>query len=360
MPTMTSPTDLLKQIESLHVLVLGDFILDRYLWGDCCRISPEAPVPVVRMRSQSSCLGGAGNVVANLRGLGAQVIPIGMVGQDEAGRCVREHLESLACSTEGLCALADRPTVEKTRIIAQNQHLLRIDSEETQPASEAVQAQLKAQVARELKEADICIISDYGKGVCGTALLRFVLRGAQERNIPVLVDPKGDDFARYSGASCIKPNAEEAAVALGGLSLCDKNIVQAAQQLKARFAIERVLITRAERGMTLLADDEVCHIPAVAREVFDVSGAGDTVIAVLAALVGVGASYAMAARWANVAAGLVVGHIGTVPISAHELSAALATSGNGRPLSATGRITNEALGLPDDSVAALEALVVRA
>ncbi|MBI1923212.1 D-glycero-beta-D-manno-heptose-7-phosphate kinase [Candidatus Poribacteria bacterium] len=303
----------------LSVIVLGDFMLDRYIWGACNRISPEAPVPVVRVQSETNGLGGAGNVVANLHGLGVNALPVGVLGCDVAAEQVRTYLTEMGCSTDQLVEVSGRPTIEKTRVIAQNQQVVRIDREVTKPFEEETSAKLRVQAETALDVSAVCVISDYGKGVCQPKLLRHVIDMAQQLHIPVLVDPKSDDFSRYAGACCITPNLLETSRVTPLESMDDVAVAKAARTLREAYQFENVLITRGADGMTLFTRGDVVHIAAEAREVYDVSGAGDTVIATMAAALGSGLDSESAARLANAAAGVVVGKLGTVPITFTEL-----------------------------------------
>jgi len=308
-----------------RVLVVGDCMLDRYLWGEVRRISPEGPVPVVRLRERSETLGGGGNVAANLAALGSPVTLLAVRGDDGAGR----RLAALAAD-RGIdaCLLTDpdRPTVTKTRVIAGAQQLLRLDEEDTGLIGDGVRRELLARVEERLDDCRALILSDYGKGVLGAPEVCPRLIGmARQRDIHVLVDPKGPDWRRYRGASCITPNTAELRLATGLTESADRDrLLAAADDVCRRLALERLLLTRGARGMCLVdGRGEPRIIRARAREVFDVSGAGDTVVAVMAAGLAVGLGYEESARLANLAAGLVVGKLGTQPATSGELEAAL-------------------------------------
>ncbi len=312
----------LSKRESVRTIVVGDFMLDRYIWGSCGRISPESPVPVVEIKSETDCLGGAGNVVANIRGLGAASLPVGVVGADEAGQRVLQHLEELGCSTEGLFQL-DEQTTQKTRVIAQNKQVVRIDRETAEGFSSEVYERLGDHVRKALDNVDVCILSDYGKGVGQSGFVKRLVLLAKSKSVPLLVDPHGIDFSHYGGASCITPNVAETSRVISLGSTDDDAIAAAARTLSESYEIASVLITRGADGMTLSAEDTVTHIPSEAREVYDVSGAGDAVIATMAVGIASGLSHLDAAQLSNVAAGIVVGKVGTAPISLAELQGSL-------------------------------------
>jgi len=316
---------LLNNFSQVRVLVVGDIMLDRYFWGKVRRISPEAPVPVVKMQRTSVTLGGAGNVAANLVGLGCAVSVVGLCGRDQRAESLRQLLAQKGIHQ---CLIDDgaRPTTTKTRIMAHKQQVLRLDEEDAHaPANDIVQ-RIRATVIQELARCQVVILSDYGKGMFTSRdLTQELIDLARRHQRPVLVDPKGADWERYQKATCITPNtAELEAVAGRGLEDDEARLIDSAQDVRARFGLERLLVTRGALGMCLLGPtDQIVLIPARAREVYDVSGAGDTVIATLAAALAAGASFEQAARLANTAAGIVVGKLGTQPILNSELSTAL-------------------------------------
>src|SRR5574343_332659 len=285
--------------------------------GDVSRISPEAPVPVVKGERQEERLGGAANVARNAASLGATTALLSVVGDDDAGRSLGRLLEDGQIDA-GLHVDKDIDTIVKLRVIGRQQQLLRIDFE-TPPSHEILQAKL-ADFERRVADADVVILSDYGKG--GLTHISEMIRIAREHDKPVLVDPKGDDWAKYAGATVITPNRSELKQVVGSWSSEDELIAKA-QKLRGELGLDALLVTRSEEGMTLFADDGIHHQPAQAREVFDVSGAGDTVIATLAVMIAAGADWAEAIRVANIAAGIVVGKLGTAVVSREELAAAL-------------------------------------
>jgi D-beta-D-heptose 7-phosphate kinase/D-beta-D-heptose 1-phosphate adenosyltransferase len=308
-----------------RILVVGDVMLDRYLWGDVKRISPEAPVPVVRIRQQSEVPGGAGNVAANLAGLECPVSILGVCGRDEAGSRLRKIL-----SEKGIDPLLQesisRPTITKTRVMARGQQLLRLDEEEPRILSHALEEKIIDRFEHKAIECDVVVLSDYGKGIFQTpGLCQKLIGFCRTCDIPVLVDPKGADWTRYQGATCVTPNTAELELVTGAAAeASEPQLHQSASAVRRQYELEWLLVTRGSRGMVLCGNDDTpLMIPARAREVFDVSGAGDTVIATLAAGLALGLSFARAAQLSNLAAGIVVGKLGTQPITRPELSAAI-------------------------------------
>jgi D-glycero-beta-D-manno-heptose-7-phosphate kinase len=296
-----------------RVLVVGDVMLDRYWFGEVERISPEAPVPVVRIARNEERPGGAANVARNAAALGAQVTLISVVGDDEPGQALERLLAAERVRTS-LHRDAALPTTVKLRVIARQQQLLRIDFETT-PSHEVLATKL-ADYERTLPDFDVVVLSDYGKG--GLAHIARMIELARARGTPVLVDPKGEDYLRYRGATMLTPNRVEFRQVVGRWRN-EAELATKAQSLRAELALEALLITRAEEGMSLFTAEGALHIPAQAREVFDVSGAGDTVIATLGVLLGAGADFANAVRIANQAAGIVVGKLGTAVVHPEEL-----------------------------------------
>ncbi|SCX77722.1 D-beta-D-heptose 7-phosphate kinase / D-beta-D-heptose 1-phosphate adenosyltransferase [Desulfoluna spongiiphila] len=305
-----------------RVLVVGDVMLDRYIWGEVERISPEAPVPVVKTGETSEILGGAGNVAANLAGLGCHVTLVGLLGDDETGRRITWLAKDMGIKTNGLFTSTERPTTTKTRIMAQKQQLFRLDSEVATTLSEADEAQLITTCRSAVEEADALLLSDYGKGMMQTeGLCQMLIRMAAAKGIPVFVDPKGSDWDRYHGATCITPNTSELELVLGHrLSPGETAVTDQVEETRTTYGLAHLLLTRGADGMCLKTDAEkALFIPTEAREVFDVSGAGDTVIATLAASVAAGLPFESSARLANAAAGIVVGKLGTRPVTIGEL-----------------------------------------
>ncbi len=314
----------LRAFAGRRLLVAGDFMLDEYLWGEVSRISPEAPVVVVNVARQTQVLGGAGNVVNNLVGLEARVEVLGLVGDDPPGDAVRRELARLGVDDAGLFTDPARQTTRKTRVVGSHQQIVRIDRESRGPAEPWFGAAAREHLAARLPHLDALIVSDYGKGTLTDALLRELITQGRRRGLPVVVDPKGTDFSRYRGATVITPNRKEAE-AVAGYSLADpERVREAGAALCRELDTEAVLITLGAAGMCLCPREAPARqIPARAREVFDVSGAGDTVAAVLALGLAAGRDLLTAARLANLAAGIVVGKVGTAPVLRSELAAAL-------------------------------------
>ncbi|MBZ9697760.1 MULTISPECIES: D-glycero-beta-D-manno-heptose-7-phosphate kinase [unclassified Mesorhizobium] len=305
------------------VLVVGDIILDRFVNGVIERISPEAPIPVLHGRGESSAMGGAGNVVANIVSLGARAIPVSVIGTDPAGDSLVRMLGELGAETVGLSQQRGRMTSSKSRFSALNQQVLRFDEEEIKPLGEAERAELIRRFRNALQQADIVILSDYGKGILLDGVAAELIAICREAGKPVLVDPKGRDYARYSGATAVTPNRKELGEAVGHAVFADDEIVAAARELIAAHGFDFVVATRSEKGMSVVGPDEARHIATQAREVFDVSGAGDTVIATFALALAAGADPVAAASIANAAGGVVVGKRGTARLSVEELTGAL-------------------------------------
>jgi len=296
-----------------RVLVVGDVMLDRYWFGDVDRISPEAPVPVVRIARSEERPGGAANVARNVASLGAKASLLSVVGADEAGRAL-DRLVAADGIVASLHHDPSLPTTVKLRVIARQQQLLRIDFE-TRPSQEVLAAKLK-DFGDRVGDADVVVLSDYGKG--GLAHIGAMIGQARAAGRKVLVDPKGEDWAKYRGATLVTPNTAEMREVAGRWT-SDADLAARADKLRRELDLEGLLVTRSEEGMSLFTADGAVHIPAVAREVFDVSGAGDTVIATLAALVAAGAPLADAMAIANQAAGVVVGKLGTAVVHPSEL-----------------------------------------
>jgi len=320
--------------QDARLLVVGDVMLDRYWHGDAARISPEAPVPVVRVGKREDRPGGAGNVALNIAALGGAATLLGAVGDDDAARGLRARLEAAGVHCE-FSRSPGKPTITKLRVIGRQQQLIRLDFEERFGPGDI--PDLPARVERLLPNADALLLSDYGKGVLDKAA-ELIALGAK-RGIPVIVDPKGGDFAPYRGATLITPNLAEFE-AIMGPSADERELVAKGERMIRELALEALLITRGEHGMTLIRPNAPeLHLPARAQEVFDVTGAGDTVISVLSAALAAGEKLTDAVVLANLAAGLVVGKLGTAAISAPELRRALmAEQGSGRGVMSAGQL----------------------
>ncbi|MEZ5616628.1 MAG: D-glycero-beta-D-manno-heptose-7-phosphate kinase [Rhodocyclaceae bacterium] len=303
----------LPETSIARVLVVGDVMLDRYWFGEVSRISPEAPVPVVKVERTEERPGGAANVARNCAALGARASLLSVVGADEAGQALSRLLsaEGIDASLHEDAALS---TTIKLRVVGRQQQLLRIDFEQS-PAHEVLRAKL-AEFERQLQDCNAVILSDYGKG--GLTHIGEMIRLARAAGRPVLVDPKGEDYARYAGATLLTPNRAELRQVIGRWK-DEGDLERRAGKLLRELGLEALLVTRSEEGMTLIRDGEVLHEPALAREVYDVSGAGDTVIAAMAVMLASGADLHAAMRLANRAAGIVVGKLGTATASLDEL-----------------------------------------
>jgi rfaE bifunctional protein kinase chain/domain len=305
---------MLPQFSELSILVVGDVMLDRYWFGEVTRISPEAPVPVLKVERVEERPGGAANVARNIAALGAQVTLLSVVGTDEAGA----RLEQLLLDQGGIETLLQRDesisTIVKLRAVARQQQLLRIDFE-TPPSHEVLRTKL-AEFHAKLSRADVVVLSDYGKG--GLTHIAEMIQAARAAGKLVLVDPKGEDYVRYRGATLLTPNRSEFKQVAGGWK-DEAELRVKAQKLRESLQLDALLVTRSEDGMTLFRADDVVHEPTQTREVFDVSGAGDTVIATLAVMLASGAELPDAMRMANRAAGIVVGKLGTAVVTRDEI-----------------------------------------
>jgi D-beta-D-heptose 7-phosphate kinase/D-beta-D-heptose 1-phosphate adenosyltransferase len=311
---------------AITVLCVGDAMLDRFLHGDIERISPEAPVPVIRLRDTKEMLGGAGNVASNIASLGGRAILVGLVGADDHGARLRRIVAGRARIVDALIDTTHRPTICKTRFVAGRQQVVRADEEGTDPLHAEEEAALLDCVALQLPQAQAVILSDYGKAVLSQALMTSIIATAHARRMPVFVDPKTEDFTRYRGATCITPNVKELSAAAHEKLPTEAAIEAAARRLMDAADAHAILVTRSEKGMMLVErGGPAACVPARAREVFDVSGAGDTVIAALTLAYADGRGLAQAMHIANAAAGVVVSKLGTATADIaevlHELSA---------------------------------------
>jgi D-beta-D-heptose 7-phosphate kinase/D-beta-D-heptose 1-phosphate adenosyltransferase len=309
----------LSKIKKKKILVVGDVMVDEYIWGEIDRVSPEAPIQVVDVQSEDALMGGAANVVSNLVGLGARVYLAGVVGRDANGRLLKERLKEDGVVTRGLIVDSKRPTSTKTRVLGQNQQLLRIDREHRRPLTGAVEDRLIQYVCRQVPACDAVILSDYGKGVLTDRLITETVRAAKRSKKIVTVDPKGLDFGRYRGVTCITPNRKEAEAACGQTARNRSDVRKIAKRLQVELKCRACLITLGKDGMALLEDRDFTIIPTVAREVYDVSGAGDTVIAVFSLVASAGVDLKTAAEVANTAAGVVVGKVGAARAAPQEI-----------------------------------------
>jgi rfaE bifunctional protein kinase chain/domain len=335
---------LIPKLRGKRMGVLGDLMLDRYLWGTATRLSPEAAVPVVDFVSQSECLGGAGNVAANLAALGAHVETFGVIGADEAGRALQKCLRAESIVEKGVVSDGKRVTTVKTRIIARHQQVVRVDQERREPLRAETEKKLLGALFNALKKLDALVLSDYDKGLITDDFADRVLSAAHQLKVPVFVKPKTSRLYAYRGAQAIVCNAKEAGFFVTRLLGDEKSVEEAGRALLAHFGCSAVVITRGEKGMSVFEESSPRHlqIPATSfevtyarvgksgvergvtgRQVFDVTGAGDTVLSVLSLAVAAGASLADAAVLANTAAGVVVGKLGTASVGPQELEHAL-------------------------------------
>jgi D-beta-D-heptose 7-phosphate kinase / D-beta-D-heptose 1-phosphate adenosyltransferase len=309
------------------VLVAGDLMLDRYFWGLVERVSPEAPVPVVRLDHKTHAAGGAANVAANLAALGCSVSVVGVIGADEDGRQLLDVLQTSGIETTAVVATPGRPTICKTRILGGRQQMLRLDVEKTGELSCELEEFVLSRIEALIPACSAIVLSDYGKGLLSDRICQAIIRRARGLSIPTFVDPKGLHYGKYAGCDVISPNRMELAAATsadyGDLEL----LLQKGEQLRSDLGARHLAVTLGELGIALLEPDGIHRFPALAREVFDVSGAGDTVIATTSAAVAAGLQPCDAIQLANLAAGIVIGKVGTVPISRDELLAALSWDG---------------------------------
>lgn len=312
--------ELLGRFNSKRVAVIGDLMIDRYYWGTVHRVSPEAPVPVVEVDSESVRLGGAANVASNIQSLGGVPLLIGLIGDDHAGEQFLELVGQKGLDTRGVLTDPHRPTTMKTRVIAHDQHVVRIDNESKADASKELGAKIIALVEANISSLHGIILEDYNKGAVTTEVIREVVAIARKHSVPVTVDPKFNNFFEYKGVTVFKPNRREAEEVLGTKLSTVEDVVWAGKHLLERLQAESVLLTRGEEGMSLFeAKGHVSHIPTAAVNVRDVSGAGDTVIATLTMAMAGGAGTYEACVLANCAGGVVVGSVGIVPIQRDEL-----------------------------------------
>ncbi len=310
----------LARLPDLRVLVIGDLMLDEYVWGRAERISPEAPVQVVDVVRGDLRLGGAGNVVNNLLTLGCQVEVISVLGEDEDGTCLRRMLEEIKIGTSGIVFEPQRTTSRKTRVLAGNQQMLRIDRESRESIAETTQSLLIQRMREIVPSCQVILVSDYLKGLLTEGFLKEIIAIGKVAGVPVVIDPKGDNYNKYRGATLLTPNRKEAQVASGIAITDEQSLLRAGRLLCTDFHLDALVLTRSEEGMSLFfRDGDEIHLPTEAREVFDVSGAGDTVLALLGLGLGAGLLIADAARVANLAAGIVVGKVGTSTVSGEEL-----------------------------------------
>ncbi|MBE9531362.1 MAG: D-glycero-beta-D-manno-heptose-7-phosphate kinase [Proteobacteria bacterium] len=321
--TKNKANQILKKFSDVRVLIIGDLIMDHFIWGNVNRISPEAPVPVVDVTSENLLLGGSANVANNINSLGGRSIVSGIVGRDNDGQALIDMLKKMKIRTRSIVVDDVRPTTIKTRVIAHNQQVVRFDREAKFKINGSVLKKVVADIKKSISSVDAVIISDYAKGLISKDLVEEIVIQAKRYGIPIAVDPKVSHFDFYKDVNIVTPNNFEASMA-SGIDICDEDSLSVAGDLlSAKLGCEALLVTRGEHGMNLFEDKASTHIPTVAKEVYDVSGAGDTVIAVIGLALGSGATYKEAAVLANFAAGIVVGKVGTASVSIDELKDAV-------------------------------------
>ncbi|HTY11778.1 MAG TPA: D-glycero-beta-D-manno-heptose-7-phosphate kinase [Bacteroidota bacterium] len=307
--------ELLSKFKNKRIAVIGDVMVDKYLWGSVGRISPEAPVPIVEVEKETERLGGAANVANNIKSLGGEPVLVGVVGDDADGDLLTKLLAGQNCPISGIVKDPSRPTTVKTRVIAHGQHVVRIDNEQKRDISPSVQEQILSILRNSIASLDGIILEDYNKGVITASLIHHIIEMARGQRKIVTVDPKFQNFFEYKNASVFKPNRKEVEEALGMKLATDESLREAIGALKEKLNAENILITRGEQGMSLLDDKgSLLHLPTRAQHVADVSGAGDTVIATLTMAMASGASIYESASLANFAGGVVCGEVGIVPI----------------------------------------------
>ncbi|MEW6088990.1 MAG: D-glycero-beta-D-manno-heptose-7-phosphate kinase [bacterium] len=312
--------EILNSFRGKKVLIFGDIMVDRYIWGTVSRISPEAPVPIVNITRESYTLGGATNVLNNIYALGGEVYLAGVIGNDDMGKTVFSEIKKMNIGVEGIIMDNDRPTTLKTRIIAHNQQVVRLDREKKDKVKDNIKNKIIKYLDNIIKKADIIVISDYAKGVVTPELIKYIINLAKNYGRNILVDPQVDHFHSYHGVTCLTPNHHEAGFAAGIPIVDEKTLDLAAKKLIKELNCKGILITQGEDGMSYFGNNgDYFHIPAMAREVFDVTGAGDTVISAFSLALASGASMYESAYIGNLAAGIVIGKVGTAVTTIKEI-----------------------------------------
>ena len=316
--------DLLAQMNGRRIAIVGDLMLDRYIWGSVNRISPEAPVPVVDMETEQARLGGAANVAKNIKSLGGEPILVGVIGSDNSGKQLFELMRESDFPIDGIVVDASRPTTVKTRVIAHNQHVVRIDREVRTDISYTIQNKIVDALYRHINSVDALIMEDYNKGVVVKSLIKQIGELASQHDKPITVDPKFNNFFEYENVTVFKPNRKEVEEVMGVRLKTEEDIQQTGKTLMERLKAKNVLLTLGEQGLALFeSDGAICRMGTMARSVADVSGAGDTVISTLTMALAGGATMQEAATLANFAGGIVCGYVGIVPINPDELRTAI-------------------------------------
>jgi len=306
-------------IRNARIAVIGDLMLDKYIWGVVDRISPEAPVPVLSLEGESYNLGGAANVAANVGSLGANLFLFGVVGDDPEGKHLLDAVNKSGFDSENIIIDPTRPTSVKTRVIAGNQHIVRIDREKTDGLDKSIGDRLLSQLESVMGQLDAVILEDYNKGVLSPNLIEEIIALCQTNSVSVGVDPKWNNFWAYKGATLFKPNLREIETAVGYNVEDEKSLITAGHEVKDKLEVEHLLVTRGEHGMALFTPDDVHFLPTQARQVHDVSGAGDTVIATIMAALAGGSDIVEAACLGNCAASVVIAEVGAIPVDPDKL-----------------------------------------
>ncbi len=312
--------EILKSFKDRTIAVIGDMMIDEYIFGKVSRISPEAPVPVVNVVEERFVLGGAANVVNNLSSLGAKTISFGVVGRDENSEKLKKDFLDKGVDTSGIIECEDRPTIIKKRVIAHNQQLLRLDWEKRRDIARDIEDRIILELKNSIDRIDGVILSDYDKGVLTPRLAKEVIKISNENGKIVMVDPKPKNSLNYKGATSMTPNMKESVECIGvEIPETENEVIELGKKIRDSLELENLLMTRSEKGMSLFQQHEIDHIPTFAKEVYDVTGAGDTVISVYTLAAAAGASYEEAAKIANTAAGIVVGRVGTSIVTKEEI-----------------------------------------
>lgn len=312
----------LIDFSSAKILIIGDIMLDRYYFGNVSRISPEAPVPVVAVEKDIYTLGGAGNVANNISNLNAYCKILSTASEDISGRNLKNLLKNINC--DYFFVDNNVPTTTKLRVIGEKQQIVRVDFEEVRQLSPKATDVYKENILKEIEQYNSIVISDYGKGVCTEEMCNFIITQSKKYNIPVIIDPKGSDWTKYYGATIVTPNVKELSEVAGiSIKNNDYDIISVGREIREKYNIKYLVVTRSEKGITIISNNEYKHIPTTAMEVFDVSGAGDTVVATMASALGAGYNLEETVELANSAAGVVVGKVGTAPILIDELRFAM-------------------------------------
>jgi len=315
----------LNQCQNRTIVVVGDVMLDEYHWCKVTRLSPEAPVPICSVESTTLVPGGAANVANNLIHLGATVMLVGVIGEDSSGDKLIHALSDNGITTTHMVRVKSRPTILKSRIIAHHQHVVRVDREDISPISIKIQNKLMATLDPLWQSMHALVISDYLKGTLPDRFVQWMITRARSYQIPVIIDPKGTSYKKYKHASILTPNYSEFIAAIGKTPENESEIFKEGKKLKDRLKLDALLITRSEKGMTLIDNNGKLDIPTRAKEVFDITGAGDTVIATLSLATASAVDWSSSAQLANVAAGIVVGKMGTSTVTTHEISVAMSS-----------------------------------